>query len=285
MRLALCVLTAFALAAPATLAGAEPDPIMEEPAAAAMGMLQKFREKVGDLERFEAEFWIVDLDHAFQGEKRGRGHIYFESPSGAIMEFRSIDIPQKQSQHRDPSGHVRTYTLETIPSTTLFWKNATLTITDEGAHTYSIQKLESAGTPLGTWTGFFYPFLHPRCCLPVWLDPEIELERVKSRYRFVDGKSNASAFAFRMVQIECRDPIVQWDWCDRGAFDYDHILLFDRRTSLPTRWTVRTGPFASERTFVFTRFDLAPPHRELKLDLKGYRNQDGSANKQTSAGK
>ena len=246
MRLALGIGMALLLAVPAPLEGAEQEPIKKEPPEAAIAMLQKLREKAGDLPRFEAEFWIVELDHDLGQEKRGRGHIYFESPSEAAMEARPIALLQKQSRHRDPSGRERSYTIENIEPATWLWKNATLTAISERDHTYSSGKLEWAGSSHGTWSGLSYPILHPRCCLPVWLDPEFDFSRVKSRYRFVDVKSNTSAIAFRMVHVDCRDPIVRWDWCDRLAFESDHTLLFDRRTGLPTQWTERPNGIASE---------------------------------------
>jgi hypothetical protein len=51
-----------------------------------------------------------------------------------------------------------------------------------------------------------------------------------------------------------------------------HQLWIDRKTHLPTRWWMKPPRSEQETTCIYTRFDVDPPPRELKVSLAGYRD-------------
>jgi len=247
---------------------AESESPKEESAEAAERMLLKARDKAGDLIRFEAEFYISEVDHPFSEEKRGRGRIYFEAAGDACIERHTIDISRMTSRHRSRDG--MQYTLEEIRPETWMWKNGELTWVDDEHRTYAIHTEQPRCNSLGYWSGsWFSPFVTPRICIPLWLDPEVEWEYLKSQYKFVDAKSTPGEFAFRLVR---RDPDQRADWCDGSRFEWDYSIVLDRRTCLPKKYTIMTTTGTSEQTYIYTRFDINPPHHELHVDLTGYKD-------------
>jgi hypothetical protein len=236
----------------------------EESAEAAERILLAMREKAGDLQRFEAEFYYLEVDHLCGTEKRGRGHVYFESPCDAQFEVRTIDISHMQSRQY-PNG--RSYSLEKIRPLTWLWQNGTCTEIDEPFHTYTIYKLKPKGDCFVGWFSYIQLASAPRLSVPLWLDPEVEWEYLKSQYKFVDAKSTPLEFAVRLVR---RDSDRRPDWCDGSRFEWDYRIVLDRRTCLPKRYTILQTSATLEQTYIYGRFDINPPHRELRVDLTGY---------------
>ena len=263
-----CLAIALILIWSATGLAAESESPKDESAEAAERMLLKARDKAEDLIRFEAEFYISKVDHPFSQERRGRGRIYFEPPGDARIEWRKIDISRMTSRYRSSDG--MKYSLEEIRPETWMWKNGEQTCVDEERRTFTIIKDESRCNSLGYWSGsWFSPFVTPRICIPLWLDPEVEWKYLKSQYKFVDAKSTPLAFTVRLVR---RDPDRTPDWCDGSRFEWNCSIVLDRRTCLPRRSTIMSTTGTFEQTYIYTRFDINPPHREMRVDLAGYKD-------------
>jgi hypothetical protein len=58
---------------------------------------------------------------------------------------------------------------------------------------------------------------------------------------------------------------------DDDRLDARQTLSIDRQTLRPKKWWMVFPQQNRERIFVYKRFDLNPPRRELKVDLTGYK--------------
>jgi len=108
---------------------------------AALEILRQSRERVGELFRFDVEYFLSRVDNAFGTEERSRVHVYCEDPFGYIMEFRAIDRAYMRCGRRSKSGEP--YQLKKGKPETWAYNNGSLTVLDEERRTYIVGKISS----------------------------------------------------------------------------------------------------------------------------------------------
>jgi hypothetical protein len=227
-----------------------------EPIEAAERQLEKVRDAAGKLGRFEADFSMTNDDNAMAVETLRRGHAYVENAAGYLLEFRRVDISRMTSRRK--AGGVE-YALSSIHPETWLYTNGVCTVLDEEHRTYQTAKIgPKDGSP-------FVP--SPYQFIPPWIDPTIDWKELKSRYRIEQSYSNRTELVIGLVpqkDISLGRP----NGDDR--LEARHYLLIDRQTCLPKKWKMSVR--SRDRVITYTRLDVNPAKRELKVDLTGYQD-------------
>lgn len=225
-----------------------------ESAEAAEEQLHKMRAAAGTLGRFEAEFLRSEIDFAGQKDERWRLRVYVE-PAGFLIESLPCDVA-RMTARRGKSG--RPCELSAAPPETWLCVDGTCTRFNETERTYGTVDVRP---------GHFFQALReaPRQMLPPWLDPKIDWKDLKSRYRVQQARSTATEF---LVELVLEEKGKGAELSSDNRLNCSHMLLIDRRTGLPKKWRL-TG-FPCDRVLVYTRFDLNPPKRELKVSRPGF---------------
>ena len=226
-----------------------------ESAEAAERQLEKARDAAGKLRRFEADFSVSEVDTAIETDTRWRVHLYAEEAAGFLLDCRPLEIG-RMTGRRSASG--RPCRLSTREPETWLYANGVCTIVDEVRRSY-----ETAEIGPKSWLAPFRTAPHQ--LVPPWLDPTIDWKELKSQFRIEQAKSTGTEFFIDLVPQK-EMPKGQWITDDR--LDASHQLLIDRQTCLPKKWRM-TGNFR-DRVITYTRFDVDPAKRELKVALSGY---------------
>jgi hypothetical protein len=232
---------------------------------AALTILRQARERAGELFRFDVEYLRSCVDDQFGTEERSRVRTYCEDPLGYIIEIRAIDDAHMKSARRSKSGEP--YKLKKGKLETWASDSGSLTVLDEERRTYTVAKVSSRDGMFG----FLADSAIAHQAIPPWLDPTLDWDDLKSRFRIIRAESTPTRFSIEFAIKERAGASMMWIWrdCD-PRLESNQVLIIDRKTLLPKWWRIRTSD-TSDQTFVFTRFDVDPPRRELQVSVNGYK--------------
>jgi hypothetical protein len=231
----------------------------EESAEAAERQLEEARSAVGQLRRFEVHCLVSNVDDTFANDERWRFHVYAEEPAGYLAEFRPIEI-KHMTARRTASG--RPCELSAKKPETWLCVNATCTVLNEAERTYDTMDVGPK-----RWLAPLRMAHHQ--VIPRWLDPTVDWENLKSRYRIKRAKSTETEFFVELVLQPLRKTAKERQILDL-RLDASHELIIDRRTRLPKRWRMITP--TADRIMIYERFDINPAKRDLKVQLTGYQD-------------
>jgi hypothetical protein len=261
LKASLALSIAVATIGPLNLVAADETSWQDESAENAEHQLEQARAAMGDLRRFELDFLESQLDTAFATEYRCRRRLYCEESAGVLLECRPVDIGHRTSRGRPRFN--TPYSLSTIKSETWLCAKGTLTVVDETQRSYQTEQIR----PNSWWWARCFPTGIAHQFIPPWLDPQIDWQDLKTRYRIARARSTPTEFLVDLV------PLKEFESTPATKDDRllgSHQLLLDRRTSLPKRWTLTLRDRNRDRLILYTRFDVNPPHRELTISLTGY---------------
>jgi hypothetical protein len=248
-------LIAFSLALtavlPATLLAADESGWNPESEESALRFLEESRQAVSQMRRFDVECLRSDVDGVDRTEHRLRIRAYCEGSVGYLVQHRPVDNAWMISRHvcREHSE-------------TWLRANGVWTEIDEEQRNYHVETIRRQD--------FFADLMldMPHRVVPPWFEPTIEMVHLRLRYRIASAKSTPAEFYIELVP---REPVPPWRVWDDERLEAPHRLWIDRQTHLPKKWWIKTPRREQETTFTYTRFDVDPPPRELRVPLAGYR--------------
>jgi len=226
---------------------------------AALDLLQKARKAIGPLRRFEIQCRRRVLNEEFATDERSLVRLYYDQSAGFLFEYRPVDFARFQASHRTQHGEhcgVQATRPETWLATT-----SVVTVLDEDRRTYRSVRVPLHESCSTSW------LFGPLQVVPPWFDPTVDWSQLKSRLRIASAESTPREFRIKLVPLQENRA---WRLFDDERLTSRQTVIIDRQTLLPKTWSIAQG--TCDVTFVYTRFDLHPPQRELKVDLTGYRN-------------
>jgi hypothetical protein len=265
LKLCATLLLTLATLGPSALIAADLEwkPETEE---AALRILANARESTDGLFRFDVEYLSSHVDPAWGAEKRSRVRVYCEDSVGYILEYRAIDDAFMKSPRHSASGEY--YKLSRGRIETWLFNGKQLTVVDEERRTYATDEVRP-----NDWFGPFLTVLAHQA-IPPWLDPTIDWDELKSRFRIERAASTPTQFLVDFAAKPRLTPQVGWLFArwepSDGRLEGNHRLVIDRATLRPKKWWMKTEA-GHEATFIYTRFDVNLPPRELKVSLAGYK--------------
>lgn len=254
---------ALTLVWPSVVSAADETEWKPESEEAALQMLRQCRQSLGKLRRFEVECLQSQLDLAFAEDRRAKLHLYADLPTGYVFTIRPIGAELMRTSHRDRDG--APYRVKSKPSETWFFANGRLTTLDDERRRYDVAETrEFFGWPLVDWPLMLF--------IPPWLDQTVGWDELQSRFRVVRAASTSKRFFVEFAPLS-KDP--EWpkglEWRIRDPrLRGQQSIVIDRQTLRPIKWRHKETSLAECR-LIYTRFDLDPPNRDLKVDLRAYR--------------
>jgi hypothetical protein len=226
-----------------------------ESAEAAQEQLRKMRAAAGTLSRFEAEFFMSEVDTAWQKDERSRSRVYADAGSGYLIESLPCVTAHMTARRADFGQPCE---MSAAPPRTWLCVDGTCTCFNDDERTYATFDVRPK---------HFWHFLAeaPRQMLPPWFDPQVDWKDLESRYRVKRASSTTTEFFVELARDEKEKAA---ELSEDNRLNGSHMLVIDRRTCLPKKW--RMSGFPRDLILVYTRFDLKPPKRELKVSRSGY---------------
>ncbi len=261
LKCSVASLVMFAVILPSSLHATDEPHWKPESEEAALQILRKTRQSLGELRRFEIECLRSSADVNFERERRGSFRIYCEKSLGYLITCRPLDGSLMHSSRRTHSDEH--YPVESDRSETWLVAAGQFTFLDEEQRTYET----GAVTDTQSLFGSLFADM-PRCCIPAWVDPSVDLDSLQTRFRIVSARSTSNSFLVEFAPLS-QDPA--WRIGDDERLRGEQSIVIDRHTLRPTRWW-KKDVFGSELTWIYKRFDLNPPPRELRVSLDGYKN-------------
>jgi hypothetical protein len=262
------VLLSVALAAilPSALVAADEVEWKTESEQSALQFLKKCREAMGGLQRFEIEYLRSDVDTAFESDQRARVKVYYERSVGCLFECRPIDAAYMQTSRRRTPQSLH-YSVRSDTSETWLVAGGLCKVLDEKRRTFEVVKIP----PDTGAVDLRYLAQQP---IPPWFDPAIDWKSLQSRLRVESAQSTTSEFRVELVRRAqpSATPSFRWRLFEDDRMDACQTIVIDRQTLQPKKWWMVFPQENRERILVYKRFDLNPVHRELKVDLAGYKD-------------
>jgi hypothetical protein len=241
--------TLFAADAPATQPPDDPR---------AERILRQARDAIGKARRLEIENIWIDVNGHFEAEARGREKVYFEKAGGFLFEIHPVDMAGQTSRALNQSGRPFRLQSGTQNTTRQICVNGSVTFLNDVSHTCQTQKLEG----YDGFTKFYKPEVFISEQIPPGLNWAMGWNEVRSRYRIERGASTPTTVCIALIlRPDSRD-------YDRSEPERHEIVL-DRRTLLPRTWRKVRGDLDFLKTY--SRFELDPAPRDLKVPPTGYR--------------
>jgi hypothetical protein len=259
LKVAVAGLLLLAVVWPASLLAADPLEWKSETEESALQFLEESRKTIGEMCRFDIEFFGSRLTPVWGTERRSHGRVYCDESIGYVMESRPIDKALLTTSRRTPDG--KSYAVSNASSETWLLVGRVLTIVREGDRTYTTEEISRGGWLEGL---IHAPYLY----LPPWFDPTIDMSRLRSLYRIERTQATPSDIFIELVP---REPTLPGALENDERLEARHRLWIDRNTHRPKKWWMETAMTKEEATILYKRFDGDPPPRELKVSLAGYR--------------
>jgi hypothetical protein len=221
-------------------------------------ILRQARDAIGKARRLEIEHIWSYVNGHIETEERGRETLYFEKSGGYLFEIQPVDVAGQASRALTQSGRAFRLRSSTRNTTKQICVNGSVTFLDDVSHTCQTERLVGDDD----FTKFYKPEDFIGRYIPPGLNWATGWNDVRSRYRIEHCASTPTTVCIALI---LRPDSPDYDRSEPER----HEIVFDRRTLLPRTWRKIRGDLDSLKTY--SRFELNPAPRDLKVPPAGYR--------------